>query len=211
MRIRSLSNTTAFAVILLLLFSALFACSDSAEEMYINSVRQHRAMINQDFLSEDHSPLTPDARAVFAGLPFFEIDPAFCVTAQVQPITTGETIEMVTSSGKPRAYLKFAVAQFELNGQAEELTLYRSIRDSTGTEPLFVPFTDYTNGSETYGGGRYLDVDVPENGTVELDFNLCYNPYCAYSDGWSCPVPPRENALEMPVKAGVKHLADDTH
>ncbi len=69
---------------------------------------------------------------------------------------------------------------------------------------LFVPFNDYTNGVSSYGGGRYLDIDIPAGDKTIIDFNFAYNPYCAYHDRWSCPIPPSENNLDIEVEAGVK-------
>jgi uncharacterized protein (DUF1684 family) len=104
------------------------------------------------------------------------------------------------SLGAPESYQRWGTAEFELNGQPQKLTLLQK----AGDKQLFVPFTDPTNGQQTYGAGRYIDVPLPaaEANEIELDFNQAYSPYCAYNHEYSCPKPPAENRLTVPVAAG---------
>ena len=113
---------------------------------------------------------------------------------------------METSTGDIRHYRRWATFSFEVGGETADLTIYS---DPWG-ESLFLPFKDGTNGRDTYGAGRYLDNHRPglsvRGGQVVVDFNYAYNPYCAYSTTYSCPLPPRENWLEMPIYAGEKNF-----
>ncbi len=107
---------------------------------------------------------------------------------------------MQTSTGDEALFFRFGRIHFLVNGTQQTLTLY----EAPGHGELFLPFGDATNGRETYGGGRYLEVYPVENGKYQVDFNLAYNPYCAYSDAWSCPIPPAENRLSVKIEAGEK-------
>ena len=114
-----------------------------------------------------------------------------------------------TSSGQVANYRPVGRLMFELYGRPCRLTVYQGLDEHSAADPPFVPFTDATSGDETYGGGRYMDVRplVPGVDTVTLDFNFTYHPYCAYSERYSCPVPPAENALPVAVRAGVRSWA----
>ena len=105
---------------------------------------------------------------------------------------------MQTSTGDKAVYLRWARVSFQVEGQGATLTVYRD----PGSGALFLPFQDANAGGETYGSGRYLEVEEAANGRLHLDFNYAYNPYCAYSDGWSCPMPLPENRLHVPIRAG---------
>ena len=109
---------------------------------------------------------------------------------------------METSSGVRKFFVRAGRLEFQIEGQSVQLTAYSN--PETDDTDLFIPFRDATSGSETYGSGRYLDTELEPDGSLVLDFNLAYNPYCAYSDGWSCPIPPLENWLKVPVRAGEK-------
>lgn len=143
-----------------------------------------------------HSPLDPAARHGFSGLRYYEPNPDLAFTLQVEP-ANGARIRIQTSDGGERMYEKAARASFEVDGEPVSLTLY-----STGHPGYFVPFRDATSGKETYGAGRYLDIEPDEDGTVTIDFNYAYNPFCAYNDAYSCPLPPVENWLPVPIEAG---------
>jgi len=176
------------------------ACSPSFDRQ----VRQHHAEYRAHFLSDPRSPL---GEADLAGLSFYEPDKAYRVTAGIELISDAEPFEMATYAGTTKPYVKYAVASFALNGERRQLTLYRSlglIRMPQYRDYLFLPFKDHTNGETTYGGGRYLDFRLSdiEDGRLVIDFNRAYNPYCAYGDGYQCPVPPLENHLETAVEAG---------
>ncbi len=143
-------------------------------------------------------------RRTFTGLHWFDPDPAWRVTARVELIAHGDTVTMPTSLGLRKHYVRSALLHFSAPGGSDQtLTLFRP---ASGEEYGFIPFTDATTGVETYGSGRYLDVTLPDTAasTLELDFNRAYNPYCAYTHYYNCPISPTENALSVPVKAGEK-------
>ena len=173
-------------------------------------VEAHRAEQHQHFLDPEQSPLRAHDRSHFHGLKYFDIDVAYSVQAKIKRTPKEKPFKMNTSSGKQKDFVKYGVATFELQGEKHTLALYRNLAYVDHPEygnQLFVPFTDPTNGESSYGGGRYMDIEIPEGKKMTIDFNLAYNPYCAYSDGWSCPIPPKENDLSVPVRAGVKKYA----
>ncbi len=121
---------------------------------------------------------------------------------------------MPTYSGKTKEHVAYAVVSFVLGGKPQQLTLYRSLnlmKLPNYRDYLFLPFKDATSGKETYGGGRYIDLRTGDikDGKVPLDFNRAYNPYCAYEEGYSCPIPPATNRLSMAIEAGEKTYEKD--
>ncbi len=170
------------------------------DEAYLAKLRQARQQKDQTLHNAADSPIPSAQRATFAGLRYFAPAAAFRVTASItrQPVLLPQPLAM--SLGQPESYQRWGTAEFELNGQLQKLTLLQK----TGDKQLFLPFTDPTNGQQTYGAGRYLDVALPpaEATEIELDFNQAYNPYCAYNHDYSCPKPPAENRLTVPVVAG---------
>jgi len=150
------------------------------------------------------TPLKPAELAGFHGISWFPIQSAYRVTARFARTPSKQTFAMRTSSGGTDLYIRAGILSFTLNGHPCRLNAYKSAK--LADTSLFIPFTDTTSGHESYGGGRYLEVPVGKGGdrTVTLDFNIAYNPYCAYTGGFSCPIPPRENHLQIAVKAGAK-------
>ncbi|MBP6016250.1 MAG: DUF1684 domain-containing protein [Candidatus Promineofilum sp.] len=160
-----------------------------------------------DFMQfHPQSPLDDDQRGDFGGLSYYKHNPALRLSVTVELLPNDEPlIEMETSTGDARAFRRWGTFDFVVEGQPARLTLY----SDPGGEEFFLPFRDATSGGETYGAGRYLDDHRPgvqQVGEVdfEIDFNYAYNPYCAYSPRFSCPLPPRENWLAVPVRAGEK-------
>ena len=175
----------------------------------MNTLTQFRTEVDQFLGQHPQSPLGREQKQTFQGLPYYEANPALAFTAELEWLDrNAPPIEMDTSTGEPRPYYRWARVHFEVDGQLAALTIYS---DYEG-ESLFLPFKDATNGRETYGAGRYLDNHRPGlrrlgANHIELDFNYCYNPYCAYSERYSCPLPPRENWLAVPIRAGEKYGA----
>lgn len=143
-----------------------------------------------------HSPLEPGERSTFTGLAYFEPNPDLVFRLAVEPIDR-TLIRVQTSDGAERVHEKAGIARFEVAGEQVTLVLY-----DTGHPGYFVPFRDKTSGVDTYGAGRYLDIEPEPDGTVTIDFNLAYNPLCAYNDAYSCPLPPAENWLSVDITAG---------
>ncbi len=185
----------------LLLPLLLWRCSAAFQKQ----VREHRQHYKAEFLNSPRSPLDS---ADLAFLRFYDPDPAYRVTATLERISNAQPFEMATYAGTTKPYILFAKATFQLKGATHQLAIYRSLelsRMPQFRDYLFLPFKDATNGDTTYGGGRYMDFrvgDIKDDSTLVIDFNKAYNPYCAYSDGYQCPIPPPENQLGIAVEAG---------
>ncbi|MBL0129262.1 MAG: DUF1684 domain-containing protein [Flavobacteriales bacterium] len=188
------------------LLSSLGVFAQSPDRAWQDSLQAYWDHINMEYRDADHSPLLPEARTHFVELERFAPDTQFRIKASFKA-KAGKAFEMTTTTDRKPMYEAVGVLRFKILGRKEKLTVYRNIDLSKRPEyvnHLFVPFTDLTNGSLTYGGGRYIDLQGPLGKEVELDFNRAYNPYCAYGGRYSCPIPPLENHLEMRVEAGVK-------
>ena len=163
------------------------------------------------FLAEHpHSPVPPERRDAVEGLDYYHPDPSLRVRATVETHDDPEHLEMETTTGEIREYAHVVTLQFEIEGTEATLAGYDRV---DGDEPgLFVPFRDATSGEETYGAGRYLELDADppyaDGDTVVVDFNGAYSPFCAFSDEYSCPLPPTENWLDVQVRAGERHDPD---
>lgn len=142
-------------------------------------------------------------------LDYFPVDKAYRVTADVTLLVGEETFKMPTYDGTSNPYKRYAILNFTINNKPYQLTVYQSaalFQNPQYKNHLFLPFLDLTNGQESYSGGRYIDLSTDDitNGKATIDFNTAYNPYCAYSNGYRCPVPPQENILETKIMAGEK-------
>lgn len=171
------------------------------QETYINQIQKHRAEIDVFMRNGEESPFRANPET-YLGLKYFDPDPGYMVTAKFIPVDIETLIVLATSDGKAIEYFKYGYAHFELNGRANKLLVLKQI--ISGSESLFIPFSDSTSGDETYGGGRYLETDILPDKTLIIDFNLAYNPYCAYFASYSCPLPPLDNYLAIAISAGEK-------
>lgn len=174
---------------------------------YADSIRLFRAEKHQASFGNPSFPLS---EADEAFLHYYEPDKAYCARASVEYLIGERPFRMPTHDGSSTEYVRFARLTFVVNGEQATLVAYQNtglLADARYRDHLFVPFTDPTNGEETYGGGRYLDLSKAAiaDGYVTLDFNRAYNPYCAYSDGYRCPIPPAENDLAVAIRAGEKN------
>jgi uncharacterized protein (DUF1684 family) len=165
-------------------------------EVDVDALLAARRSKDRYFAEHVGSPLEPGDRPGFEGLDYYPPDQALVFRARLEP-GDREEVRVATSDDRVKVYRRAGRVSFEVEGHPLGLTVY-----DAGGPGLFIPFRDATSGSETYGGGRYLDVDLESDGSVAVDFNQAYNPYCAYSDGYSCPIPPPENALAVPIRAG---------
>jgi uncharacterized protein (DUF1684 family) len=157
---------------------------------------EFRAVKDEYFRNSHDSPLEHSDRHDFEGLSYFPPKPELVFTLPIEP-GDGAEVQFPTSDDRVKTYHREGRVSFEVGGQPAQLTLY-----TTGHPGYFIPFRDKTSGDTTYGAGRYLDVEANEDGTVTIDFNYAYNPSCVYSDGYSCPLPPMENWLQVPIEAG---------
>jgi uncharacterized protein (DUF1684 family) len=152
------------------------------------------------FKEHANSPLSDEQKASFTGLRYFPENPAlsFTLTLDASGDGIGERIQVGTLSGEAKEYVRAGRIHFEAGGQPVTLTVFKD----TERGRYFMPFRDGTAGNECYAVGRYLDPKARPDGTLVVDFNLAYNPYCAYNTGWTCPIPPFENITKVPIRAG---------
>jgi len=168
--------------------------------------------LNSEFKDATTSPLKAKDLRTFEGLDFFVFDSAFVVKAKLKLTPDTEFFKMKTTTSRVSEERVFGVLTFELKGKQFELNLYqgKEMMTTKGYEDyLFLPFLDDTNGDATYGGGRYIDLRIPEGDSIEIDFNTAYNPYCVYNVKYSCPIVPRQNYVAIKVEAGVKAFKKD--
>lgn len=152
------------------------------------------------FRTDPHSPLLPEQRNSFEGLSYFPENVDLRFELSIQEFDEQEPITMQTSTGTMQEYLRYGKIRFDVEGQPAELTVYMA----QGGGGFFLPFMDATNGEDTYEAGRYLEIEPMTGDKYLVDFNLAYNPYCAYNEYWTCPIPPKENRLSVPIQAGEK-------
>ena len=185
----------------------LGACGQNQDALYTQTILQHRGKITYNFLDKSVTPLTPQQLQNFKGLPYFEVNKGYLVQAKFTRNTSANWFAMPHTRNKTYNYLPVGTLSFELNGKAMQLMAYlHEGVNPTDTVELMVPFTDLTNGNLTYDGGRLLDVKANLNESIVwVDFNLAYNPYCAYNPDYSCPIPPKQNHLPIAVEAGEKY------
>lgn len=184
----------------------LFSCSATDYKEELISAKEYQAALTAFYEDTSTTPLEADERADFKGITFFPINNAFITEADLQKKENGQTLAIPTSSGKRKNFIEYGMLYFRLKGKECKLAVYQSDPPIKGYESeLFLPFRDLTNGKTTYGNGRYLDVqlkDIKDN-KILLDFNRAYNPYCAYSHHYNCPITPYTNSLNLAVEAGV--------
>lgn len=172
----------------------------------VQSAEEFQKELDRDYKDPKKSPLKQGAMD-FKGHDFFAIDSTYRVTANFVRTLNALPFKMQTTTSRTPTYEKYGEANFEIHGEVLTLHIYQShnLRDTAAYENyLFLPFNDATNGEETYTGGRFLDLEIPDGDTILIDFNKAYNPYCAYAKGYSCPIPPKENTLPVKILAGVK-------
>jgi len=198
-----------FKIILLILLA--ISCIANAQtniEKYIQESILAQQELNDEYANPEKTPLLPGDFESFDGLEFFPINTDLIF--EVTIVRTPQAIPFMMKRTKDEVkYVKYGNVIFEYAGEKHTLSVYQNL-DLIARYPeygnyLFLPFSDMTNGETTYGGGRYLDLEIPEKGTaLILNFNKAYNPLCAYNKKYSCPITPPENDLGFKVEAGVK-------
>jgi uncharacterized protein len=164
----------------------------------MTALESFRAEKDKFFGSNAQSPLTQEQKKNFKGLNYFPENNALRLEVKVDKFPVKALFEMQTSTGAVQIYGKYGIFKFMVEGIEVQLTLYQS------EHGFFLPFVDSLAGSETYPAGRYLEPEPLSGDTFLVDFNLAYNPYCAYNEHWSCPITPAENRLKVAVRAGEK-------
>jgi hypothetical protein len=179
----------------------------------VTDLETFRRQKDHFFKHDRYSPLLPEQKGTFAGLSYYVENPALRFELDLEPFEAQEPVMMQTSTGTTAEYIRYGRVRFEVGGEPVELTVFAA----PGGGGFFLPFMDATSGEETYSGGRYLEIDPLPGGRFAVDFNMAYNPYCAYNEPqslaaragrspqtWTCPIPPKENRLKVPIWAGEK-------
>jgi uncharacterized protein (DUF1684 family) len=173
---------------------------------YAKAVEASRADKDRQFLVDPDSPIPAGLRNAFRGLQYWPLDPRFRLAGPLEVFESQERFTIVTTAGQSRPCERYGRLSFELQGVPLRLTVYRLLDGRrTGTAAdLFVPFMDATTGKETYPAGRYVNLEEEGRGRYVLDFNLAYNPSCAYGapERFQCPRTPAENRLPVAIQAG---------
>ena len=196
-------------VILFFMLIFLVSCNSQDKRPLVGET-EYQQKLNASYKDASSSPLKQQDLKIFKGLDFYPIDSIFIVTAKLTKIENAPTFEMATTTDRKPLYKEYGTLNFTLKEKDFQLTIYQSqddLRDEKYKDYLFLPFTDDTSGNESYGGGRYMDVMITDenaDGTIVLNFNNTYNPYCAYNDKYSCPLTPRKNHLDIEITAGIK-------
>lgn len=193
--------------IALLFFLSIFCTGCAQHKKTPLAETDFQRKMNTDFKDATTSPLKEKDRKNFKGLDFFSFNSDYVVTAAFKRTPDERTFKMKTTTDRLPVYVKYGEVTFTLQGKSHKLNIYQNkelLKKEGSEDYLFLPFLDDTNGETTYGGGRYIDVRIPEGETMHIDFNTAYNPYCAYNEKYSCPIVPRENYIAIKIEAGVK-------
>ena len=180
-----------------------------AEEDYPAKIAGIRAAKDESFKSDPDSPVPADKKATMVPLAYFPIDESYAVPATLEPAADRTRMQVPTSTGKMRSIERVGTLKFSIKGKSLRLTAFVDL-ESREANRLFVPFSDLTSGAETYPAGRYMELDPTPTGIYVVDFNIAYHPYCYYSPDYDCPFPPKENRLEVPIRAGERMQKADS-
>lgn len=174
------------------------------DEGYTKDMLAFRKAKDKRFIHSEDSPLDKDGKSVFDSLAYFTPNPVYRITADLTWAKQPETLFLpTTQDGKTQTYLKVAMASFKLGGVQHNVQMLQAA-DKPADENMYLFFKDATSGKSTYGAGRYIDVKAVKKSTCVIDFNMAYNPYCAYNSYYICPIPPPSNVLSIAIEAGEK-------
>ncbi|MCG8310697.1 MAG: DUF1684 domain-containing protein [Cytophagales bacterium] len=176
--------------------------TSTRSEGYADKILAERQEKDRSFKEADDSPLSEEQKRTFEKLTYFPINEKYRITGDFHRNSGNEIVKMAITDGSRREYVVFGRIHFHLEGKELDITVYKPVKSEPGY--LFVPFYDKTCADLTYGGGRYVEPVLLEDGSLEIDFNLAYNPYCAYNHKYRCPIPPQENNLDVSILAGEK-------
>ena len=170
-------------------------------------VLKYQKELNESYLNPESSPLKEDELKDFKGLNFYPYNEKFVIKATLEKLENQPVFKMPTSGTNKPDYKRYGILHFTIDNKKFQLEVYQNldlIKRKGYKKHLFLPFIDETSGNETYGAGRYLDIEIPDGSEIVLDFNKAYHPYCAYTIGYSCPITPDVNFLKTEILAGVK-------
>lgn len=200
-----MTTSRIIVILVVLLGAAILIYSMSTgivDKGYDEQIAKER-MEKDEYMRKDEGSPFADSVTSFTGLKYFAPDPAYRIVADLEPVEEKKVVVLQTNDNQQQNYVEYARARFRLNNTDCQLLILEVIDNGPFRGTLFLAFADQTSAFETYGAGRYLDVEkVPGARTITLDFNKAYNPYCAYTESFSCPLPPRENILAVAIKAG---------
>lgn len=198
-------------LLIVILIVGIASCNSSKiTQTSLSSEEKFQKELVDFYANPKTTPLNEEEQTRFVGITFFPINPKYNVSADFTVINDGNVIPFPTSAGRIKYYKEYGIANFTIDGVEQSLRIYQSspIQEEY-KDHLFLPFTDETNGTTTYGGGRYIDLHTVDSftadGKVKINFNEAYNPYCAYSSRYNCPIPPGGNSLDIAIEAGVTY------
>lgn len=209
-----MKNKKIALTLILIVFSIFWSCQNrlqTAQKDFetITEIKDFQKSLNEEYAHKNETPLRGENYLNFKGHPFFPINTKYRVNAKLTLTPNAAPFEIPTSSGKTKTYRAYGIAHFQLDGKPYELTIYQSlklIQQEKYKNHLFLPFRDATNGKETYGGGKYIDLEIPQGDEIIIDFNQSYQPFCAYNAfDYSCPIVPESNKLPIEIRAGVMY------
>ncbi len=177
------------------------------QDTLVNAILEWQQELNEEYENPETSPLPDRYRKDFKTLDFFKPDTSFVVTATFERTPEAIPFFMPTTTERKSREVVYGIATFVLKGKTHKLEIYQNkalMQQEAYKDYLFLPFIDKTNGEQTYGGGRYIDLSIPKGNTIVINFNKAYNPYCAYNKKYSCPIVPGINSLDIEILAGVK-------
>jgi len=198
----TLSTIIKVAVFLVIVAIAGNVFISNYKSSYKEMIYDWRKQKNEYFKNSPDSPI--EYKEDYTALSYFDPNPSFKTEARLTLLHDSTSFVVNRTDGRKEKYMRYAIANFKLKGKEYNLILLRSLKLKPEDIMLFLPFTDKTSGELTYGGGRYLDIEHKEPNKVVIDFNYAYNPYCAYNPRFSCPIPPKENYLDLEILAGEK-------
>jgi len=194
----------------LLLCGISFGSSAQLDSLIAES-KAYQDTLNAEYADAETSPLMEKDLKDFVGLDFFPVNMKYRVIAKLVRTPESKPFKMKTTTSRTSVNSKYGDLIFEIAGEEFKLEVYQDhalMKTEEYADYLFLPFLDKTNGEDSYGGGRYIGLRVPESDEIEIDFNKAYNPYCAYNANYSCPLVPRNNRLKTRIEAGVKAFKD---
>lgn len=200
-------------LILSLLILTASILTAQKNDSYIDELNHHRIKKDKKFGDTATSILPNEMALKFKHLNYFKPNSKFNILANFKK-AIGKEFTMTTSSGNKKTFRQYGVLNFSIDNKPYKLPIYQNIKlmqNKKYKDYIFIPFTDLTNNNETYGGGRYIEAKKPTGKTYQLDFNYAFNPYCHYTTGYNCPIPPKENFLNIRIEAGEKVFINEPH
>jgi uncharacterized protein (DUF1684 family) len=194
---------------ILIFMSLVLSIISLAQSEYESKIEKERKEKDLEYKTAEDSPIPNKLKKDFKGLNYFPVDSNFRVKARIVPATDTTSFQMKTTTERLPVYKPWAEAIFTINNQEYSLMMYENVALAASEEYksyLFLPFNDLTNGVESYGGGRYINLEKTNSDFIIIDFNTCYNPYCSYNAKYSCPIPPDRNNLNILISAGEKNF-----